>query len=311
MSREANPKIVGAFVLGALALIIVVFVIFGSGRLFQPLNTFVMFFKGNVKGLKVGSSILVRGVEIGTVSSIRPLSSGEGELLVEVIAKTKPGAVYGLAEVYSDLDDEEALDLMIEQGIRAQLNSVSLVTGMLYIKWDFFPETPVQLAGINDDFPEIPTIPTRGELLEERLMAGLEKLEKMPLLEITEELHQAVIVFRESLGEVTKIAKVVSDVHLETTVAQLNRSLEAAEGLMADLDSQVEPIASEFTATAQAAQDTLKSIEKVMKDLENSAAEERYELRTMLMELSKANRAVRVLVDYLQRNPKSLVWGKK
>ena len=311
MSREANPKIVGAFVLGALALIIVVFVIFGSGRLFQPLNTFVMFFKGNVKGLKVGSSILVRGVEIGTVSSIRPLSSGEGELLVEVIAKTKPGAVYGLAEVYSDLDDEEALDLMIEQGIRAQLNSVSLVTGMLYIKWDFFPETPVQLAGINDDFPEIPTIPTRGELLEERLMAGLEKLEKMPLLEITEELHQAVIVFRESLGEVTKIAKVVSDVHLETTVAQLNRSLEAAEGLMADLDSQVEPIASEFTATAQAAQDTLKSIEKVMKDLENSTAEERYELRTMLMELSKANRAIRVLVDYLQRNPNSLVWGKK
>jgi hypothetical protein len=48
-----------------------------------------------------------------------------------------------------------------------------------------------------------------------------------------------------------------------------------------------------------------------MQDLENSAAEERYELRTMLMELSKANRAVRVLVDYLQRDPKSLVWGKK
>jgi hypothetical protein len=48
-----------------------------------------------------------------------------------------------------------------------------------------------------------------------------------------------------------------------------------------------------------------------MNNLENSAAEERYELRTMLIELSKANRAIRVLVDHLQRDPRSLVWGKK
>jgi paraquat-inducible protein B len=311
MSREANPKIVGAFVLGAVALIIVVFVIFGSGRLFQPLNTWVMFFKGNVKGLKIGSSILVRGVEIGTVSSIRPLFSGEGELLVEVIAKTRPGTVSDLAGEFTDLKTEEAVDRMLEQGLRAQLNSVSLVTGMLYIKFDFFPDTDPVLTGLNDDHHEIPTVPTSGELLEERLMASLEKFEKMPLLEITEELHLAVIIFRESLGEVTKIAQVINDVDIDATLAQLNRSLESVEGLMANLDTQVEPVASEFADTAQAAQDTLKSIEKVMKDLKNSAAEERYELRTMLIELSKANRAVRVLVDYLQRNPKSLVWGKK
>ncbi|MFA9454332.1 MAG: MlaD family protein [Candidatus Aminicenantaceae bacterium] len=311
MSREANPKIVGAFVLGALALIVVVFVIFGSGRFFQPLNAWVMFFQGNVKGLKIGSPVLVRGVEIGAVSFIQALMDQEGELLVEVIIKTRPNTVEDMSDLLIDLPDKEAADFLIEHGLRAQLNSVSLVTGMLYIKLDFFPETPVRLVDLNDDHLEIPTIPTPGELLQDRLLASLEKFEKMPLLEITEELHQAVIVFRESLGEITKIAQVVNDIDIQTTLTQLNQSLEAVEGLMANLDSQVDPIASEFAATAQAAQDTLRSIEKVMKDLENSAAEERYELRTLLMELSKANRAVRVLVDYLQRNPKSLVWGKK
>lgn len=311
MSRESNPKIVGAFVLGAVALIVVVFVVFGSGRFFQPLNTWVMFFKGNVKGLKVGSPVLVRGVEIGTVSGIRPLHGGEGELFVEVIAKTRPGTVVDLTELYKDLNAEESMDLMLEQGLRAQLNSVSLVTGMLYIKLDFFPDTDLVLTGLNDDHQEIPTIPTSGELLEERLMASLEKFEKMPILEITEELHTAVIVFRESLQEITKIAQVISDVDIDSTLTQLNQSLEAAEGLMANLDSKVDPVATEFADTAQAAQDTLKSIETLMNNLEDSAAEERYELRTMLIELSKANRAIRVLVDHLQRDPRSLVWGKK
>jgi len=311
MSREANPKIVGAFVLGALALIIVVFVIFGSGRLFQPLNTWVMYFSGNVKGLKVGSPVLVRGVEIGTVSFIQALMDQEGELLVEVIVKTRPNTVEDMSDLLIDLPEEEAVNLLIEQGLRAQLNSLSLVTGMLYVKLDFSPDTPALLRGILSDIQEIPTIPTSGELLEERLRANLEKFENMPILEITEELHQAVIAFRESLGEITKIAQFIRDVDIDSTLTQLNQSLEAAEGLMDNLDSQVEPVVGEYTNTMQAARDTLRSIEKVMKDLEDSAAEERYELRTMLMELSKSNRAIRVLVDYLQRDPKSLVWGKK
>jgi len=311
MSREANPKIVGAFVLGALALIIVVFVIFGSGRLFQPLNTWVMYFSGNVKGLKVGSPVLVRGVEIGTVSFIQALMDQEGELLVEVIVKNRPNTVEDMSDLLIDLPEEEAVNFLIEQGLRAQLNSLSLVTGMLYVKLDFFPDTPALLRGILSDIQEIPTIPTSGELLEERLRANLEKFENMPILEITEELHQAVIAFRESLGEITKIAQFIRDVDIDSTLTQLNQSLEAAEGLMDNLDSQVEPVVGEYTNTMQAARDTLRSIEKVMKDLEDSAAEERYELRTMLMELSKSNRAIRVLVDYLQRDPKSLVWGKK
>ena len=76
MSRETNPKIVGAFVLGALALIVVVFVVFGSGKLFQPLETYVTYFRGNVKGLKVGSPVLVRGVEIGKEAGLRYVYAG-------------------------------------------------------------------------------------------------------------------------------------------------------------------------------------------------------------------------------------------
>ena len=80
---------------------------------------------------------------------------------------------------------------------------------------------------------------------------------------------------------------------------------------MTNLDSQVSPMSASLTETAESAQRAMKKLEEMLSNLEQSAAEERYELRTMLMELSKSNRAIRVLVDYLQRDPKSLVWGKK
>ena len=311
MSRETNPKIVGAFVLGALALIVVVFVVFGSGRLFQPLETFVTYFRGNVKGLKVGSPVLVRGVEIGTVSQIKALFDSQGELFVEVIFKNKPHAVDDMDRLYTDLPPEEQDDLLIKRGLRAQLNSVSLVTGMLYIKLDFFPDTPVELTGLNEDYIEIPSTPTSGELLQERLLGSLEKFEKMPILEITEELHATLQGVQVSLQEINKLAGHFRDIDTRETLASLNRSLDAAEDLMTNLDSKLDPIASSFVDISQAAQDTLKSMEAFVGRLEGSAAEERYELRTMLIELSKANRAIRVLVDHLQRDPRSLVWGKK
>jgi len=302
---------VGAFVLGAVALIVVVFVVFGSGSLFQPLETYVTYFSGNVKGLKVGSPVLVRGVEIGTVSQIKALFDSQGDLFVEVLYRNRPQAVDDLHRFYRDLPPEESLDLMIEQGLRAQLNSMSLVTGMLYIKLDFFPDTPVELKGLNEDYTEIPSTPTSGELLQERLLHGLEQIERMPLVEITEELHATLQGVQVSLQEINKLAGHFQDIDTRETLAILNRSLDAAEGLITNLNSQLDPITSSFVDTSQAAQDTLKSIEAFMGSLEDSAAEERYELRTMLIELSKANRAIRVLVDHLQRDPRSLVWGKK
>ena len=35
MSKQANPKLIGGFVLGAIALIVIVFVIFGSAEFFK------------------------------------------------------------------------------------------------------------------------------------------------------------------------------------------------------------------------------------------------------------------------------------
>ncbi|HEX9136276.1 MAG TPA: MCE family protein, partial [Nitrospirota bacterium] len=65
MSRQASKSLIGAFVLGAVALLIAGIVIFSSRTMFSKTNKNVLFFEGSVKGLKVGAPVVFRGVQIG------------------------------------------------------------------------------------------------------------------------------------------------------------------------------------------------------------------------------------------------------
>ena len=65
MSAKTHPRLVGAFVLGAVALVLAAIVLLSSGGLFQERPRFVVFFPGSVKGLQTGSQVTFRGVRVG------------------------------------------------------------------------------------------------------------------------------------------------------------------------------------------------------------------------------------------------------
>ncbi|HSU89803.1 MAG TPA: MlaD family protein, partial [Sporolactobacillaceae bacterium] len=71
MGKRVNPALIGTFVLGAIGLIVTAVVIFGSGRLFRKSHEFVIYFGGDINGLRVGAPVKFKGVEIGQVKKIR------------------------------------------------------------------------------------------------------------------------------------------------------------------------------------------------------------------------------------------------
>ncbi|MFV9646304.1 MAG: MlaD family protein, partial [Desulfobacterales bacterium] len=71
MSKKASKTAIGGFVVGALALIVVGVLIFGSGKFLTKTQTYVMYFEGSVRGLNVGAPIVFRGVKIGSVTRIQ------------------------------------------------------------------------------------------------------------------------------------------------------------------------------------------------------------------------------------------------
>jgi paraquat-inducible protein B len=294
MSQQASTKLIGSFVLGAVALIVIVFVVFGSGKLFRKFEHYVIFFEGSVNGLKVGAPVKVRGVDIGSVSNIRGLMDSTGTFHVEVMIDTDLDAfeyLRGAEPLRDEMSQKEGLTLQIDRGVRAQLASQSIVTGQLYINIVSRPDTPVKLIGLNKKYRdlEMPSIPRPSEELQQNLHDIMTNFSKMPLLEVSQAL-----LTRE----------------LKRTVFALTETLRETEKVLKEMKQQVAPVSAGLVQASQDASEALDRTGKLMARLDNTVANDRYELQVALKEFAEANRSMRNLLDYLQRNPGSLIHGK-
>ena len=140
MSKPVNKTMIGLFVVGAIALVVVAIGVLGSGKLFKESIPYVMVFEGSVKGLNVGSPVVFRGVKIGSVSSIRMrFDYATKAMTILVYADSDPGQI----EIVN-IDEATAKDTqpgtggryanmkeLIARGLRAQLEMQSIVTGQL------------------------------------------------------------------------------------------------------------------------------------------------------------------------------------
>ncbi|MFC2094158.1 MlaD family protein, partial [Bacteroidota bacterium] len=129
--NQANTKLIGAFIVGAVALVIIVFLVFGSGKLFTTTYEYVIYFRGSVNGLDLGAPVKLRGVTVGSVSQITPLYYPNGDFAVEVKIKTEKGIIKTVGTLQEDVVQQKEVEHAIENGFRAQLNTSSFVTGKL------------------------------------------------------------------------------------------------------------------------------------------------------------------------------------
>ena len=180
MSKKVNKTVLGLFVVGALVLLMIGIVVFGSGALFKRTNKFVLYFDGSVKGLSIGAPVMFRGVSIGTVKDISLIyDSKVGTIMLPVIVEIEQGRIKGTPSFGESGGDKK----MIELGLRGKLEVQSFLTGQLMISFDFYPDRPAELRGIQKQYPELPTIPTSPDIFE--LMNGIPIKEIAKNLEIT------------------------------------------------------------------------------------------------------------------------------
>jgi phospholipid/cholesterol/gamma-HCH transport system substrate-binding protein len=135
MNKKISPAMIGAFVLGAVALIVIAILVFGSGRLFRQTRTFVLYFDSSVNGLRVGAPVKLKGVEIGSVKDIR-IQVGQGTgadeipVIIEIDLKklTRRGAP---AAAEATVDPEAMQKVIVDRGLRGQLDMESLEGTMI------------------------------------------------------------------------------------------------------------------------------------------------------------------------------------
>jgi paraquat-inducible protein B len=329
MNKKMSPAMIGAFVLGAVALIIIAILVFGSGRLFRQTREFVLYFDNSVNGLRIGAPVKFKGVEVGSVKDIRlQLEKGAEVNKIPVIIEidleklTSRGATSVVAE------NREALNkAIVDRGLRGQLEMESLVTGLLYVALDFFPGAPINLVQKpNGDYkyPEIPTLPTSLEQAKGAVDRILNKLEEIDFKELGANLQ----------ATLKGVNRTVNSPEIESVLRSLARVMPKVDeavvnirNLAGTMDDKVKILADDLQHTSADARlalkqagDALKQTQETMKRAEAAVANietlsdldspVNYELVKGLRDVSTAARSLRSLTDYLERNPRAPIFGR-
>lgn len=142
----SRPAVVGGFVIGSLALVVVGIVFFGGSRFFYPTERAVVFFEGSVAGLDVGAPVTFRGARIGSVKAIAIEIRPHAQVLIPAYLEFLPGRL-SFREMGPQKRD--LVEQAVAAGLRAQLQLQSLITGQLRVDLDFHPDTPGHVASVD------------------------------------------------------------------------------------------------------------------------------------------------------------------
>lgn len=251
---------------------------------------YVLYFKESLRGLSVGAPVTLLGLPAGEVTDVGltydPATldiSGRVEITVlpEHLVSLLPSTQEATGESVVQTP-EKTLALrrhqIEEQGLRAQLRIGSLLTGQLYVALDYFPEAPKVKIDWDQEVPELPVVPSTLINIEAKITSIVDKLDKLPLEAIGNDIKKDL----EHLGETLQSAtKLINDVDVEW-VPEVNSTLEELRRVLKDTDAT----------------------------LVGEDAPGQQELREALQEVARAARSIRVLADYLERHPEALVRGK-
>ncbi len=329
MSKQANKTVIGIFVVGAIALVVVAIVVLGSGKFFKHTFRAVCYFEGSVGGLNIGAPVVFRGVRIGSVADVvLRVDSTKLIFTIPVYFEIEPDKFEVIGGRTKELGSN--LKTFIDRGLRASLETQSIVTGQMQVGLNFHPDKPAKFAEFKYDqtTPEIPTVPTPLQELAQ-------KIQKLPIDEIFDKLSSTL----------DAVNKVVKSPEITEAIRSLNLTLADARKLVQNVDSRIGPLASSIQGTVDdygklarnannkidnlslGLGDTIKeiqkavsSIEKTLEDVQSTLAQTKqtlsedstlsYEITETLEELQKGARSIRLLADYLARHPESAIWGK-
>jgi paraquat-inducible protein B len=240
-----------------------------------PPLTVVMNFNQSLRGLSVGATVDFRGIELGDVTAIG----------VQYDPKARNFTMPVTMNLYPDrlgrrfresvkqggeAAGKQLLRTLVAHGLRGQLRTGNLLTNQLYIALDLFPKAAPVAIDVGRSPLELPTVPNTLEELQVQVADIARKLDQIPFDQISK---------------------------------NLNGTLQSANSLFKQLDTQLAPQARDTLAAAQrtfgAAQSTLQQDSPLQSDMHQA-----------LTQLTQTLQTLNALADYLERHPESLLRGK-
>lgn len=312
---RGQPRLVGLFVLGAILLIGAGIAAMSARRLFAEYRTYVVFFPYAVGGLREGAPVTFRQVQVGHVTAVDLVFTGEtfGDSWIMAVVEIRRNALRDPSGKAADHSDAELARIMIESGLRASVRTSSIIAGQRSVDLDLRPESPPRLSGIKSRYPEIPSAPTGMEVINERVEATLKKISDVPIDEVLIQLNATLASMQTALDKGNVPATLLE---LRTTLDGASRTFASAEKAINDAGG----VSGQATATLASVDQTMKGLQKTLERLDRTlatvernvegTADLRAESLKTVEEMNELMKSLRSLVEMLQQHPESLVRGR-
>ncbi|MGZ0709493.1 MlaD family protein [Coraliomargarita sp. W4R53] len=332
MKRNSpNPKIIGAFVTVMLALTIAMVMYFGTANFLNRSTHFILFFDQSVNGLQIGSVVKFRGVPVGEVKRIMIRAEGQGDdsTAIPVIIEINRSRLENDLGVSRSMFAPESIQKSLDRGLVAQLNLESIITGQLFVEFSFEPKkariTKTHLEDVNS-MVEIPTLNSSLDQITSDVAQIIADVKALDLHELSNNLNTLLTSATAQMDSLnTKaISESITGTADEIKNFMASEQFKQSVGAMRDAFEQVSDTANSFnlndgplaktieTWTTQITEtlDSLDSLSSNASALLKPGSDIRYEFETMLRELSRSARSIRLLSEFLERNPNALLTGR-
>ena len=257
---------------------------------FEPTMQLLLLFDQSVRGLSKSAPVEYRGIEIGRVRNISfDYVADRENQKVPVLVEVDPRILRPNGAVTPTEEEIPLLGDAIKKGLRATLKTGSLLTGALYVDFDYYPDEFPEELGYKGDYPVVPTLQSGFAQLEVKLAAILDKIEKLPIEEAMANISKAA-------GEAATTA--------EDARSALTQIKEAAAAAKVTLENP------DFKGLPADLRKTLAEFEKSIASVGPDGNIQGDLLRT-LDELRSAIRSMESMTDTIQEKPNSLLFGKE
>jgi paraquat-inducible protein B len=305
----SKPLLVGGFVLGGLALGVVSILIFAGSDLFVTKIHVLAIFPGSVSGLAVGSPATLRGVKVGQVTIMKvDVSAADHKPVIQVYVDIDPDSVSTTRRTkrYDSSDIQNSVD----HGLRAQLTSLSFVTGQLSVDFDFHPDMPGVLTGGGDDgVIEIPTIPSDFEQLKDQFLA-------INLPELSTKAQQALTSIQRAADQLDLQIAPLSE-SAQQTLGDARTTLRTVTGAVDKLQvnaartlGNIDQLAIETRKQVKTDGGDADKLVTSLNDMTGPRSPIRRDLESTLRDLSASAGSLRTFTRDLERNPLGTIMTK-
>ncbi|MGC9451513.1 MAG: MlaD family protein [Oceanipulchritudo sp.] len=327
MSKKANFFAIGLFVIIGFVITVSGIIVFGSGTLHKRTAVLLATFKDSTNGLREGAKVKAFGVEVGQVKKIMlHRIKGTSEVVIPVLLQIDLNHVGNLLGFRSLTDsDIDFCMQVLEKDSHATLQLESFVTGLLYVEMVF----GLDQEGYILDSPRfsgyraIPTAPTEFQVMKESLQTLALNIGTADINGLVEETKGVMADLRAQLNAidlpglgnnlnalVEEVRVKVNSRELESALADFSEGMHSFNSILGNrAGGTLDRLDATLDQLTAALQRFSLATESAMMWMDPASPVYQEVVQTLDM-VGDASRALRILAEFIERNPNALITGK-